>query len=671
MKLAIDDMRMVDLGGVEPSKVKAYGMGSAAVMQTIVRQSMYSDPVKAVVCEYLCNGEDSHRERKRAQPDFDERTPLVLNFSHNSLSIEDSGLGISRDRMENNFASYFSSTKQGNNDDIGGFGLGCKTAFADPNRDSFVVDTVYREAGKTYFYRTYHFINKQALTAFAEMAHQEVEDSEPTGTKIVLPIDESDLDKYTTAIKRVCKYWDVKPTVIGIDGFEYESHEPFLTGDGWHYTPRLGKIDVVVDRIPYSVNTSLLPSGLTSINPGLTLFFPNGSLQVTSTRESLDYRGDTIDKITQAAYTAMAEIKIRLGEKLSELGLFDVKEAIETFGVIATGYEWVASGVRFEKVSVFTRCGNAVKADRTDYIGVARHAKIMFCGYRGSTKIARGRAMTYLELNPSVQTLFVLPIPFETTDQVLKELNRRHADQLFEMVEENWNFRKVPVHSSYRSVANRRRCHKFLFEWDGNKWRKLSADDEVPEHATYVVLRTGEAPSHAKFDSRGTDVFPDFLIQELHRRKIPTGWSHIRDELVAVVQFMRGGDLSIKAPVTVRVGNLEPLYYEHGKLDQAVLVERQKLSKTFQQLLKFGDDMTEDGCVDERMFRLSGTDLDQIDIDKGEILAKVIRRYDFVPGSLRSLLTKVRRKYAEASRDKRKEIKNRYDGILQAIRQMP
>jgi HSP90 family molecular chaperone len=214
MKLNTENRR-VDLNGLV---VKNYGIGNVAVFQQVARSSMYSDPHKACIQEYVSNGIDAMRERHRVDPSFiPSRDKITIHLNLDELRISDQGIGISPERMESGFASYYGSSKRDSDDEIGGFGLGCKTAFADPNRDSFTVDTVYDNSdGVRMRYTTYHFINTNGLTSYAELSNVESPDSE-LGTTIILPIDEADHEMYISVIENVCKHWEEKPTLKGFE----------------------------------------------------------------------------------------------------------------------------------------------------------------------------------------------------------------------------------------------------------------------------------------------------------------------------------------------------------------------------------------------------------------------------------------------------------------------
>jgi hypothetical protein len=89
--------------------------------------NLYSDPVIAVLREYTSNAFDSHVRAGVTAP-IEVKTP-----SHNGgsmLIVQDFGVGMSKDEIANVYSRYGLSTKTDSNDEIGGFGLGCKSALA-------------------------------------------------------------------------------------------------------------------------------------------------------------------------------------------------------------------------------------------------------------------------------------------------------------------------------------------------------------------------------------------------------------------------------------------------------------------------------------------------------------------------------------------------------------
>ena len=90
--------------------------------------TLYSNKIGSIVREVTSNCFDSHREAgikddvvillSKADP---------LTGKSGKICFKDVGVGLSPDRIKNIYSKYFSSTKRGTNNEIGGFGIGAKS----------------------------------------------------------------------------------------------------------------------------------------------------------------------------------------------------------------------------------------------------------------------------------------------------------------------------------------------------------------------------------------------------------------------------------------------------------------------------------------------------------------------------------------------------------------
>lgn len=96
--------------------------------------NLYANPITAILREYVSNAIDSHVRAGVTVP-VQVQTPLAAN---GKLIVKDFGLGMSKDEIANVYSRYGLSTKGGSNDEIGGFGLGCKSALAVADRFDIV-----------------------------------------------------------------------------------------------------------------------------------------------------------------------------------------------------------------------------------------------------------------------------------------------------------------------------------------------------------------------------------------------------------------------------------------------------------------------------------------------------------------------------------------------------
>ncbi|MGH6957867.1 MAG: hypothetical protein ACREEW_14470, partial [Caulobacteraceae bacterium] len=104
----------------------AFRIGNAAKMFSLLADKIYSDKPLAVVREITCNALDVHKLTGQTRP-FLVATPTDLDPS---FSVRDFGTGLTHDEMVGLYTTFFDSTKQDTNDQVGGFGLGSKSPFA-------------------------------------------------------------------------------------------------------------------------------------------------------------------------------------------------------------------------------------------------------------------------------------------------------------------------------------------------------------------------------------------------------------------------------------------------------------------------------------------------------------------------------------------------------------
>lgn len=102
--------------------------------------NIYKDPIGTIIREYASNAWDANVEAGLNEP-------IVVEINEDAsglyCSIVDFGVGISEKRVSEVFTKYGKSTKNESNSEIGGFGIGGKSAFS--YTDSFLVNTIFDE----------------------------------------------------------------------------------------------------------------------------------------------------------------------------------------------------------------------------------------------------------------------------------------------------------------------------------------------------------------------------------------------------------------------------------------------------------------------------------------------------------------------------------------------
>src|ERR1035437_9565868 len=123
MKYDINKYSDVDLETTTIEQEMVLSKDSTGMIFQIFSKNMYSNPIGSVVREITSNCFDSHVE---AKTDF----PVVIRKNIDkltgeiSISFIDFGVGMSPERIDKVYRQYFTSTKRGDNSQIGCFGLG-------------------------------------------------------------------------------------------------------------------------------------------------------------------------------------------------------------------------------------------------------------------------------------------------------------------------------------------------------------------------------------------------------------------------------------------------------------------------------------------------------------------------------------------------------------------
>ena len=140
---AAGDVQVISGGGSRTQDVTTMSIDPAAAahIQNLLTD-LYSNPAEAVVREYVSNAIDA-LAGTGGESEWSSDSPPVRVSLPTHLSpvfiVRDSGVGMSADDVRTIYSSYGRSTKRGDYDSIGAFGLGCKSALALTN--SFVLST--------------------------------------------------------------------------------------------------------------------------------------------------------------------------------------------------------------------------------------------------------------------------------------------------------------------------------------------------------------------------------------------------------------------------------------------------------------------------------------------------------------------------------------------------
>ena len=170
-------------------ETQSFGIQDCSVIIEILRNKIYSHKIRTLTQEYISNAFDSHRELGKKDNKFDITVPTALNPV---LKIRDYGPGVNPQRMSQVFIMYGSSTKRENNNEIGGLGLGAKSAFS--YSDSFSIVTFVDGTKRSYV--AHIGANNQGRLDLVAVE----ETKEENGTEIQIAVKPYDVNKFRDAV---------------------------------------------------------------------------------------------------------------------------------------------------------------------------------------------------------------------------------------------------------------------------------------------------------------------------------------------------------------------------------------------------------------------------------------------------------------------------------------
>lgn len=308
MKLAEN---VVEIDQSDDLQSAGFGFEFNAKMADMLSNKIYSDPILAVVREYICNAVDAHSNLPIARA-IDISVP---SFIDPTWSVRDYGSGLSQEQIMGTapnfrglFNTYGRSDKSNSNSSIGGFGLGSKAGFAYVKQDgAFTVTSWHGGRKKVY---TCHR-NTKGLPAVTLMS--DTVSDEPSGIKIAIPVSNDNFNAFNAfkdRTKIVIRHMTQEFSVYGTTEVLKEKIEYEYTGSNWGLRKGYSNGPVIImGGIAYPIDNNQF-SGDTHrvLRNSFDITAPIGSVELSVSREALSYEGSTIPFIIQACDTIKNEL---------------------------------------------------------------------------------------------------------------------------------------------------------------------------------------------------------------------------------------------------------------------------------------------------------------------------------------------------------------------------
>jgi hypothetical protein len=184
--------------GISKSSIgMSLDLDSAQILMQMLSKNLYSDSIGSTIRECASNALDSHR---RAGVD----KPIVVSFKRNDssnyeFSVEDFGIGLDADDVENIISKYGKSTKRNSSTELGMMGLGFKAPLAYSSSFYFVC----RKNGMERKYMMYEGEDVNTIDLLYEVATDMV-----NGVKIIIPVKYYDRTAFINKSREQLAYFE-------------------------------------------------------------------------------------------------------------------------------------------------------------------------------------------------------------------------------------------------------------------------------------------------------------------------------------------------------------------------------------------------------------------------------------------------------------------------------
>jgi hypothetical protein len=284
-----------------------FGISSkdTAHIMGILRDTLYSDKVLAVLREYSANAWDAHRELDKVNLPIKVTIPTTMAPT---LLIRDFGPGLSQNDVFQVYTQYGASTKRTSDKAVGMLGIGSKSGFA--YSDSFTV-TSWHGGMK----RIYLAILDKTEEGLINLLHEEECSLEETGIEIQIAVKPNDALEFQSKAQKLFQHFDPRP-VINVDLPPEPTEQTKLKNgiifkdwddDGNQWTAVMGCIPYRLDiNQVRAENNGGVGVADHLFQVGGVVKFDIGEVQISASREELKY-SETTKKAMVAKFAALVD----------------------------------------------------------------------------------------------------------------------------------------------------------------------------------------------------------------------------------------------------------------------------------------------------------------------------------------------------------------------------
>ena len=279
-------------------------LDSAQILMQMLSKNLYSDSIGSTIRETASNALDSHRRAGVDKPIIVSLENVNGNYE---FSVEDVGIGLDADDVENIISKYGKSTKRMSNTELGMFGLGWKAPLS-------YTSTFYFVARKNGIERKYMMYEGEDVNTIDLL--YESETTEGNGVKVIVPVKYSDYYSFKVKTKEQLAYFqNVYFNVPDIDNsFKILRTEHYqlsnISTDNY--------LHICLDDVYYPIDFAKLGISSISFPVGLRFNLSDG-LFPTPNREAIRYTEESKKVILDKIELVATEIIKLYNSQISEM----------------------------------------------------------------------------------------------------------------------------------------------------------------------------------------------------------------------------------------------------------------------------------------------------------------------------------------------------------------
>jgi hypothetical protein len=284
-------------------KTSNFAMKASPQAFRILSDSLYKNPMLAVVRELSANAWDAHLANGNTDVPFEIHVPTELEPY---FEINDFGISMDDKFMHSKYVTFFESDKDHNDEAIGGYGLGSKAPFA--YADQFTVRCRLGGEERAYLLMInanseYQIMDRGAPTPT----------NEPDGVRITIPVADKDKDAFKQATEQVAQFFPVKPIInIKLNEQEYSSVVAIDDRVSLKYAERNHTTKVIMGFIQYFIDwhqlTRAVGDKYYEAFRRCDIHVPINYFDITPDREGIRFSERTIEALKDLAQRAGAAV---------------------------------------------------------------------------------------------------------------------------------------------------------------------------------------------------------------------------------------------------------------------------------------------------------------------------------------------------------------------------